>query len=108
MKRITFLALSIFSVVTFSECGSDYCQDVYVEELEVKKNGDLVFSTSGIESKMYCDPIEGSGILVQKSGNEAYSEMYSLLISSQKSETPITARIDGDEYDCILERVISK
>lgn len=108
MKGITLLMLSALSSVAYAGCASDYCQNVYVEEIEVQKNGNLIFSTSGVESRMYCDPINGDGILVQKNGNEAYNEMYSLLVSSQKSETPITARIDGDEYDCILERITSK
>lgn len=112
MKRIALLSISIFSALTFAECGSDYCQNVFIDQVELKKNGDLVFSTTGTESRLYCDPIRltgsGDGILVPKNGNEAYSEMYSLLVSSQKSETPVTVRIISDEYDCIIDRIVSK
>ena len=86
MKGIFLIVFSLASSITFANCASDYCQDVLVEEIELKKNGDLVFTTSGTESNMYCDAIGGTGILLQKSGNIAYSEMYALLVSSQESQ----------------------
>ena len=104
MKKLFVLcAVMSLSSSLFADCGSDKCSDVLVEDIKMSASGDLIFTTSGDESRLPCDLVEGNAIRVVKTV-PAFQEFYAMLISAQKSESMVNVRIDefSESYQCEL------
>ena len=100
--------LLLFSNLSSANCFDNQCRDVTVSTLYLTTSGGgkAIIGTSGDESKLACDA-GPKGYLTIDSNDDNYDAIYSLLLSSHVTQTPLQIRT-AESDSCKIIYVVSR
>ncbi|MDR6984476.1 hypothetical protein J2X32_003120 [Rheinheimera pacifica] len=99
LKLVLGVALSIFSGLSYADCISYICQNVYVDKLYTNTSGIVYVATSGDETKLDCNA-ESNVYLTFNLSDPAGDVYYSTLLAAQISDRKVSIRIVNGSQGC--------
>lgn len=104
MKYLLFLAVVAVSNTSWATCSAHRCENVDVDRIYIKKDGEVFVGTSGDEKLLNCSAVSGvyATFSLVDPGGQAY---YSALLAAQMAGKKVGIRIVENSNNCSIQYI---
>ncbi|WP_394203806.1 hypothetical protein [Marinagarivorans algicola] len=104
MKYLLLISMIAISNASWAVCSAQRCENVEVDRIYIKKDGEVFVGTSGDEKLLNCTAVSGvyATFSLADPGGQAH---YSLLLAAQMVGKEVGVRILEGSSKCTIEYV---